>query len=123
MGGTLEHRTDHACWAGPGEAGCRGRGDRVPCRGTTSLTDVHILTLCPVEGLLLLGGDYDEQSTELINTTTGTAQPAFRLQDPARGACVIDDEVSSGACTIVTARASNEGSQSRRRPLLGPFPV
>ena len=61
--------------------------------------------MSPVEGLLLLGGDYDEQSTELINTSTGTAQPAFRLQDPARGACVIDDEVSSGVCS----RASNKG--------------
>ena len=105
MGGTLEHRTDHACWAGPGEAGGRGRGDRVPCRGTTSPTGVLTLPLSPVEGLLLLGGDYDEQSTELINTDTGTAQPAFRLQDPARGACVIDDEVSSGVCS----RASNKG--------------
>ena len=59
-------------------------------------------TVFHLEGLLLLGGDYDEQSTELINTDTGTAQPAFRLQDPARGACVIDDEVS--------IRAPNEGS-------------
>ena len=75
------------------------------CRGTTSLTGVLTLPLSPVEGLLLLGGDYDEQSTELINTSTGTAQPAFRLQDPARGACVIDDEVSSGVCS----RSSNKG--------------
>jgi len=71
LGFTVEHRTDHVCWD--------------MADGT----------------MMLLGGDYDEQSTEVFNTELGSGETGFRLQYPSRGACVIEDSTTDTA--IVSA--------------------
>ena len=53
-------------------------------------------------GVFLMGGDYDEQSTEMFSTELGSSETRFRLEYPSRGACVIDDDMTG--TVIVTAR-------------------
>jgi len=52
--------------------------------------------------ILLMGGSYDEQSTENLNLESGVGQSGYRLQYPSRGACLIQDDLTLSA--IVTAR-------------------
>lgn len=58
-----------------------------------------------IEGaLILFGGSYQEQSTEVFNLDSGLAESSYTLEYPSRGACVIDDLETGTA--ILSARHS-----------------
>ena len=58
LGLTVEHRTDHVCW---------------DIAGGVATVDVLMLEHLFLDGtMMLLGGDYDEQSTEVFDTELGS---------------------------------------------------
>ena len=74
VGTLVEFRTDHACWDIGGEV---------------CFLKLCLSNLFGAGALMLFGGSYQEQSTEVFNLDSGVAESSYTLEYPSRGSIIV----------------------------------